>query len=56
MVDTTYAVTQNNVSLIPQLLYNFYNTDTLLSFMRRRCYRSTYATYSGNKYIYTMAR
>lgn len=51
---STYSLTQNNVSLIPQLLYNFYNTDTFKLYAAGGASLNL-SNYSGNKYIYTNA-
>jgi len=51
---STYSLTQNNVSLIPQLLYNFYNTDAF-KFYAAGGFSFNLSNYSGNKYSYTDA-
>lgn len=47
----TFPLTQNNISIIPQILYNFYNTD---SFKLYGAAGTSFniSNYSGNKYIF----
>ena len=47
----TYPLTQNNISIIPQILYNFYNTDSF-KFYGGGGASFNISSYSGNKYIF----
>ncbi|QEC79407.1 hypothetical protein [Mucilaginibacter ginsenosidivorax] len=51
---STYSLTQNNISLIPQILYNFYNIDAFKLYAAAGA-AFNLSTYSGNKYTYTGA-
>jgi hypothetical protein len=47
----TYSLTQNNISIIPQILYNFYNTDSF-KFYGAAGTSFNISNYSGNKAVF----
>ncbi|WDF75379.1 hypothetical protein PQ469_15925 [Mucilaginibacter sp. KACC 22773] len=51
---STYSLTQNNISLIPQILYNFYNTNGF-KFYAAAGAAFNISAYGGNKYTYSGA-